>query len=82
MVSTWMWLWFGFMFLFLLPPLGYGWGYRGWGPPIPSYVQRRRERAAAEGSSVNHRAWGWGGDFVWIALVVGVCWMATGMWWS
>lgn len=32
-----LWIWLFFVFLFLLLPLSYGWGYRGWGPPYPSY---------------------------------------------
>jgi len=53
------------MFLVLMPSLGYGWGYRGWGPPYPRYVQRRRAQRAAVGggsASFDHQAWGWGGD--------------------
>ena len=46
MMSSWWFLWLAFMLLFLIPPLGYGWGYRGWGPPYPSYVQRRRGQQA------------------------------------
>lgn len=45
-MGTWWWIWIAFMFLFLVPPIGYGWGYRGWGAPYPSYVQRRRGQAA------------------------------------
>ena len=40
-MSTWWLLWMGVMFFFLLSD-GYGWGYRGWGPPYPRYIQRRR----------------------------------------
>ena len=51
MMSSWWLIWMIFMFLFLIPPLGYGWGYRGWGPPYPRYVQRRRsEHLAASGA--------------------------------
>ena len=65
------------MFLLLVPPMGYGWGYRGWGPPYPRYIQRRLgQRAAAAGTSVqfNHHAWGWGGDVVWAVFIVGMLW--------
>jgi hypothetical protein len=53
-------LWLVFLFMFLVAPLGYGWGYRGWGPPYPRYVQRRRATQAAGGdpSSIDHQAWG------------------------
>jgi hypothetical protein len=32
MIGSWWFLWTVFLFLFLVPPIGYGWGYRGWGP--------------------------------------------------
>ena len=83
-LSTW-WLWWAiFMFAFLVLPMGYGWGYRGWGAPYPRYVQRRRgQRAIAVTSSrsFNHHSWGWGGDFVWIAMVVGVLWAVSAYGW-
>ena len=77
MMSSWWWMWMLIMFLFLVPPIGYGWGYRGWGPPYPRYIQRRRmQRAATTGGSagVNHQSWGWGGDLVWGVLFVGMLW--------
>jgi hypothetical protein len=83
MISTWWFLWMAFMFLFLVPPIGYGWGYRGWGPPYPSYFQRRRgEAAAARGGTTtfDHRAWGVGGDVMWIVLIVGAMWVFSGLW--
>lgn len=73
-----------FMFVFLVSPIGYGWGYRGWGPPYPSYIQRRRGlRAPATGGprSFDHHAWGWGGDFIWTALLVGMVWVVVAMLW-
>jgi hypothetical protein len=85
MMSAWWWMWMAFMFLLLVPQIGYGWGYRGWGPPYPRYVQRRRgERAAATGGSAtfNHTSWGWRGDFVWGVLLVGLFWAFSGLlWW-
>jgi hypothetical protein len=71
------------MFLFMVP-VGYGWGYRGWGPPYPSYLQRRREQRAVAGGGVtafNHRSWGLGGDFVWLMLAVAFFWTVSRMWW-
>ena len=41
-MGSWFWLWVVFLFIFLLPPIGYGWGYRRWGPPYPRYIQRPR----------------------------------------
>jgi hypothetical protein len=74
------------MFLFLVPPMGYGWGYRGWGPPYPRYIQRRRaqqaEAANGPSASFNHHAWGWGGDFLWMILLIGAFWAIFGyVWW-
>jgi hypothetical protein len=85
MSMSWL-LWMAFMFLFLVPPIGYGWGYRKWGPPYPRYVQRRRGARAATASdfatfNINHRAWGWGGDFVWMVLFIGVLWAVVTLWW-
>jgi hypothetical protein len=72
------------MVLFWMLPIGYGWGYRGWGPPYPRYIQRRRgERAAASGgpATFDHHSWGWGGDFVWIVLFFGAFWAFSSLWW-
>lgn len=80
MMGSWSWLWIVFMFVLLLPPLGYGWGYRGWGVPYPRYVQRRRA-AAMGGTTFNYQAWGFGGDFVWIVAVIGLVWVCVAFWW-
>lgn len=82
MSNTLWFLWMGFMFMFFLSPIGYGWGYRGWGPPYPRYIQRRRAlQAAYSPASVasKHRAWGRGGDFVWAVLLIGGGWAAAGL---
>lgn len=84
MLGSWWLLWLVVMFLFLVPPVGYGWGYRGWGPPYPRYWQRRRgQRAVATGETLDfdHHAWGWGGDFVWMMLLIGMFWACYGIWW-
>jgi hypothetical protein len=84
MMNSWWFLWMAFMFLLLAPPLGYGWGYRGWGPPYPRYVQRRRgQRAVVAGApaTFNHHAWGWGGDFVWMVFFAGsLCALSLAFW--
>ncbi len=74
MIGMWWWIWIGFMFLFFVSPVSYGWGYRGWGPPYPSYVQERRRQAASSRPAppFDHLAWGRGGDFVWGALLLGI----------
>ena len=84
MIITWWWLWLLFMFVFILSPMSYGWGYRRWGPPYPRYMQRRRgERAARDvgGVPFDHHAWGWGGDFIWIVLILWIFWFGTALWW-
>ena len=80
MMTSWWFLWIAFMFIFLLPPMGYGWGYRGWGPPYPRYIQRRRH-AAAGASTFDHQSWGRGGDFVWMVLLLGCFWGAVFFLW-
>jgi hypothetical protein len=82
MLTTWWFLWMIFLLMFLFPPLGYGWGFRGWGPPYPRYVQRRRgaRAAASDAPAFDHHAWGWAGDFVWVVLFVGMIWFVAGVW--
>ena len=75
--SGW-WLWLLFM-IFLLIPTGYGWGYRGWGPPYPSYYRRRRAFAPTHPSA----GWGWIADALWICFLVELVWLITGgFWWG
>jgi hypothetical protein len=86
MMSSWWFLWMIFMFVLLVPPLGYGWGYRGWGPPYPRYVQRRRgQQALSAGGggpvAFNHHSWGWGGDFVWMVFFIGSLWAVSLFFW-
>ncbi len=83
MIGIWWWIWIGFMFVFLVSPVSYGWGYRGWGPPYPSYYQRRRgERfAGTAGAAFDHQAWGRGGDFIWGTLLFGALMAMVLFWW-
>jgi hypothetical protein len=84
MMSSWWLTWMLFMLIFVLPPIGYGWGYRGWGPPYPRYVQRRRGSLApgsADAVPFDHHAWGRGGDLMWMALLVWGLWAVSGLWW-
>ncbi len=83
-MSSWWLLWMISMLVLLVPSLSYGWGYRGWGPPYPRYIQRRRwERANASGDSAtfNHQSWGVGGDLVWTVLFIGLFWAGTALMW-
>lgn len=71
-VSCAWWFWMFVMFM-LFMPVGYGWGYRGWGAPVPSYVQRQRMEAATRAghpAARNHLAWCRGGDCIWALLAV------------
>jgi hypothetical protein len=82
-MSGWWFVWVAFMFVFLVAPMGYGWGYRGWGPPYPRYIQRRRgSTAAANGGNpaFDHHSWGVAGDLMWIALIVGTVWVCSALW--
>ena len=84
MMFSWLWIWFVFILVFAVFPVGYGWRYRRWGPPYPQYVQRRRSaRNASEigSDAFDHRAWGLGGDLVWIVLFIWVFWFFAGTWW-
>ncbi len=82
MIGSWWLVWMVFMF-FLIAPMGYGWGYRGWGAPYPRYVQRRRALRAGTGSAApyDHQAWGIGGDFLWFLLVFWLVWVCATVWW-
>jgi hypothetical protein len=81
MMISWWFLWFMFMFMFLVPPIGYGWGYRGWGPPYPRYIQRRRGPQPADSDGTpHHLSWGWGGDFVWLVFLIGAMWVVMAVW--
>jgi hypothetical protein len=90
MVFSWIWFWWVLMLVFLIPSVGYGWGYRNWGPPYPSYLQRRRHARAGsielppdagEQRAFNHLSWGWGGDFVWAVMIIGALWFVALVWW-
>jgi hypothetical protein len=84
MIAFW-YLWLLFMIFVVLPPIGYGWGYRGWGPPFPRVVQRRRgprgPSMAQTAAAADHLSWGWFGDVVWLLLSIGVVWALWGLVW-
>ena len=84
MLSSWWLLWMVLMFFLLVPPLGYGWGYRGWGPPYPRYVQRRRsQQLTASGAArpFKHEHWGRGGDLLWVVFFIDLFWLITAIFW-
>jgi hypothetical protein len=82
MANTQWFMWMAFVLIFLLIPMGYGWGYRGWGPPYPRYVQRRRgARAVAIGGvAADHHSWGYTGDLLWGGVFLGVGWVFLALW--
>jgi hypothetical protein len=85
MMSSWWLVSTIFMVFLIASPVSYGWGYRGWGPPYPKYVQRRRsEQLTANGASgpYKHESWGMGGDLVWMTFFIGVLWVATALFWA
>ena len=82
MHTPWL-LWWIVLMLFLISPVGYGWGYRGWGVPYPRYIQRRRAMRASgpkHAVPVDPQAWGSGGDFVWAVLAIEMFWLAWALW--
>lgn len=83
-MMSWWFLWMMFMVVLLVPSVGYGWGYRGWGPPYPRYIQRRRAQRASVGggmASHNHEAWGWYGDLLWGMFFMVILCSVTVSWW-
>jgi hypothetical protein len=83
MTMTWRLLWLGFMVIVIVAPMTYGWGYRGWGPPYPRYIQRRHARQASPFGAFpfDHQAWGFRGDLMWFALFIGALWAVSVVWW-
>lgn len=83
MISPFWLIWLVFLFMFLVAPMGYGWGYRGWGMPYPRYIQRRRAmRVGMNGPSpLDHQAWGRAGDLVWLGLIIAAIWAFSAFVW-
>jgi hypothetical protein len=86
-------LWYFAMFTILIPVVAYGWGYRGWGPPFPRFIQRRRANVATGPSSAtaetmdgrytafNPEGWGWVGDLVWFSFAIALFGVLSLNWW-
>lgn len=78
-------LWMSFVLVFLLMPVGYGWGYRGWGPPYPAYYRSRRQGVTVPAGgryteaqaveTTEPETWGVLADMVWIVSVIAVGWL-------
>ncbi len=76
----WWWWWVAFVVIFFLLPLGYGWGYRGWGP---WYRWRGRSRLdtgeglpAGTGGDYGD-GWGVLGIFMWLVLILAIIWLVA-----
>ncbi len=86
----WWWWWVLFLIIFFLLPLGYGWGYRGWGP---WYRRRRSPELRDEGlpPAADRRSptdpeldtgWGWAAVFLWIVLILAIIWLVVALGWG
>jgi hypothetical protein len=90
--NGWWWWWIAFVLIFFLIPLGYGWGYRGWGPwyrrrgpgtsppgevpPSPAPSDMRR------GPVGDETGWGWGAAFLWFILIIAIIWLIAAWGWG
>lgn len=70
----WFLLWVVFVVLLFALPLGYGWGYRRWGPPYPSWTAAAREQRAR-----GMATWGFIADLVWVVFLVAIIWLIIGL---
>jgi hypothetical protein len=81
----WWWWWIAFLVIFFLLPLGYGWGYRGWGP---WYRRGRRTRSGTDtlpaDSSATGAETGWGclGTLLWVVLIIAIIWIIFAWGWG
>jgi hypothetical protein len=72
----WIW-WVIFVIIFFLLPLGYGWGYRGWGPWYRTRRPRRMDLPpGTEPTPIDTDA-GWGclGVILWIIVIIAIIWL-------
>lgn len=78
--TGWWWWWLAFVIIFFFLPLGYGWGYRGWGP----WYRRRRSGgpsqvnmpANADRNRVDlDTGWGAGSAVLWAVLIIALIWL-------
>lgn len=75
------WFWIMLLLVFFIVPIGYAWRSRGWGPPYPRYVQRKRSERFGGSARFNHEAWGWAGDLVWLLAAGVLLWAVFEKWW-
>lgn len=90
----WFWWWLVFVLFLLVIPLGYGWGYRGWGAPYPTYASRRRAELGSRGTDpaadpdaavledpIAAEPGGWGvvADVLWVFAVGALVWLVLAL---
>jgi hypothetical protein len=83
-IVVWLLFWILFVVFLFVVPLGYGWGYRGWGPPYPSYYQRRRRAAARDAladADAERQQWGVVADLLWVVVLVAIVWLLIALAW-
>ncbi|HEX5385703.1 MAG TPA: hypothetical protein VFW66_03265 [Gemmatimonadales bacterium] len=83
----WWWWWILFVVILFIFPLGYGWGYRGWGPWYQRSPGRRRTDVAPGTATTETEAdvgagWGWLGCFLWIILIIAIIWLIAALGWG
>ncbi len=85
----WIWWWLLFVLIFLLLPLGYGWCYRGWGPPhyrrpgrplTPAEAEQLQRKTIAE-EQAEAEGWGWIALALWFLFAVAVVWLVLALIW-
>jgi len=72
--TGWFWWWLAFIAIFFLLPLGYGWGYRGWGP---WYRLKAPERRSAARDDYAPQGWGALAVFLWLVVIIAAVWLAA-----
>lgn len=76
----WFWWWLVFLVLLFALPVTYGWGYRRWGPPYPSWWAARRARRRPVGAAApapEPVGWGALADLMWLVLLVALVWFVV-----
>jgi hypothetical protein len=89
--NGWWWWWIAFVVIFFLIPLGYGWGWRGWGP----WYRNRRRGSLPPGEvppgpapgdmrqgPPEETGWGRGAAFLWFILIIAIIWLVAAWGWG
>ena len=80
--TGWWWWWLLFLVVFFLLPLGYGWGYRGWGPWYRRGTNTRISRGTIPPDEPDlDRGWGWISSFIWVVLLIAIIWIIAALVW-